>query len=109
FQLGHTGMGGRPRGARNKLGEALLADLLADWQDHGAAAIAEMRVRDPSGYVRVVANLLPRHVEADVTVELEDITSFVAKFRTAVSLLGNNPDQASIATYRRPTKLINGR
>jgi hypothetical protein len=35
FLVGHTGIGGRPRGARNKLGEAFLHDLHADWEKQG--------------------------------------------------------------------------
>lgn len=39
--------------------------MLADWQEHGADAIARMRQADPAAYVRVVASLLPRHVAVD--------------------------------------------
>lgn len=52
-------------GARNKLAEAFIADMLADWQEHGADAIVCMRESDPAVYVRIVAGLLPRHVAVD--------------------------------------------
>lgn len=52
-------------GARNKLAEAFIADMLADWEAHGADAIIRMRESDPAAYVRIVASLLPRHVGLD--------------------------------------------
>lgn len=52
-------------GARNKLAEAFVADMLADWQEHGADAIARTRESDPAAYVRIVVGLLPRHVGLD--------------------------------------------
>ena len=36
---------GRPKGARNKLGEAFLNDFLEDWEENGAEAIQTMRDR----------------------------------------------------------------
>lgn len=60
FIVGHTGMGGRPKGSRNKLAEVFVADLLADWELGGVAAVAQAREKDPAAYVRVVASLLPK-------------------------------------------------
>ncbi len=39
FLSGNSG-GGRPKGSRNQLGEAFIADLYADWQANGAETIA---------------------------------------------------------------------
>jgi hypothetical protein len=58
---------GRPRGARNKLSEAFLADLLADYQAHGRAAIQACRLKSPEGYLRIVVALLPREIEVRET------------------------------------------
>jgi hypothetical protein len=41
------GGGGRPAGVRNRFSHAFLTDFLADWEQHGAAAIKTVRVRDP--------------------------------------------------------------
>jgi len=54
---------GRPKGSRNKLGEAFLTDLLEDWQENGKAAIAQTRTEKPAEYVKVVASILPKQVE----------------------------------------------
>jgi hypothetical protein len=43
FQAGNSYGVGRPKGARNKLARRFLEDCLADWQEHGAAAIKVMR------------------------------------------------------------------
>ena len=41
---------GRPKGSRNKLGEAFIADLYAHWQENGvpAAGLPENRRLDPA-------------------------------------------------------------
>lgn len=65
WQPGQSGNpAGRPKGSRHKLEEAFLADLSADWNDHGPEAIAEAREKDPVGYVKVVASLLPKKVDS---------------------------------------------
>jgi hypothetical protein len=49
---------GRPRGARNKLGEAFLQDLHADWEKHGRSVIERVRRDDPSTYLRTMAAIV---------------------------------------------------
>jgi hypothetical protein len=63
---GHTGIGGRPRGARNKLGEAFLQDLHADWEMHGKSVIERVRRDDPSTYLRVMASVVRPASEPEV-------------------------------------------
>ena len=76
FEPGNTSgkLGGRPRGARNKLSRKFLEDCYADWQEHGAAAINIMRLEDPAGYCKMMASLVPRELELTSTVltELSD-------------------------------------
>jgi hypothetical protein len=57
FLKGMPGGPGRPMGSRNRLSEAFLADLAADWEQHGAEALERFRRDDPGGYVRMVAGL----------------------------------------------------
>jgi hypothetical protein len=59
-------MGGRPKGSRNKLGEAFLADLYEDFKAHGPQVIADVRANKPEVYLRVVASILPQQVEVRV-------------------------------------------
>lgn len=60
FKPGQSGNPkGRLPGSKNKVTEDFLSKLAADFEVHGAAAIKEMREKDPGGYVRVVAQLVP--------------------------------------------------
>jgi len=57
---------GRPKGTRNKLSQQFLDDLWAHWQGHGPSAIAELCDTNPYGYVKVVADLLPKDIKLTV-------------------------------------------
>jgi hypothetical protein len=74
FLPGHIGIGGRKVGARSILTTRFLDDLAASWEREGASALARCAAEDPTGYVRVVANLLPKEallaVSADVSVKV---------------------------------------
>jgi hypothetical protein len=72
FLSGNIG-GGRPKGSRNRLGEAFISDLERDWLQHGADAVAKVREADTSTYLRVVASILPK--ELNVTVSVLDTMS----------------------------------
>src|SRR3954468_12884232 len=63
FQRGGPGGPGRPKGSRNRLSEAFLDTLYADFQANGAAAIEAARGEDPLGYLRLLASLLPQKLE----------------------------------------------
>ena len=65
FVTGNNG-GGRPKGARNRLGDAFVADLLEDWEDNGKAAIQQVRTERPQDYLKVVASILPKDVNVNV-------------------------------------------
>jgi hypothetical protein len=54
---------GRPLGARSKFSEAALNDLLDDWLKHGASVLARVRDEDPSTYIRVAFNAIPKDVQ----------------------------------------------
>lgn len=56
---------GRPKGARNKLGEAFLESLYKDFQAHGISTIVLARESDPVAYLKVVAGLLPRQLTGE--------------------------------------------
>lgn len=51
---------GRPKGARNKLGEAFLQALHDDFNEHGIAAVQTVRSEKPDQYLKVIASLLPK-------------------------------------------------
>lgn len=73
FVAGNSGNGGRPKGSRNKLGEAFLADFLEDWEENGKQAIKTMRKERPHEYVKVAASILPKELNVKVS-EFEELT-----------------------------------
>lgn len=89
FIKGKTGGPGRPRGARNKLGEAFIADLQADWEEHGPKTIQTVREDRPDVYLKVVASILPRDLNVNVN-GLEDKTDdeLIARLRELNSIIG---------------------
>lgn len=63
---------GRPKGSRNKLGEAFIEALHADFAEHGVTAIQKTREDDPAAYVRVIAGILPKELKIETTSDLTD-------------------------------------
>lgn len=57
---------GRPKGSRNKLGEAFLSDIYADWQVNGVETIKRVREEKPDAYLKVVASMLPQSLNINV-------------------------------------------
>jgi hypothetical protein len=63
FKPGQSGNPSRrPKGSRNRLSEDFLHDLHSYWQEHGSAVIDRLRNEKPDIFLRVVADVLPRHV-----------------------------------------------
>src|SRR4051794_29537109 len=90
YKVGHIGHGGRPRGARSKLGEAFVQDLQIVWEETGIDALRRCAAEEPAQFVRVLAMLLPKDISLTLSV---DATAFADKFATAMSLLGNEPEE----------------
>ncbi|SDP08860.1 hypothetical protein [Phyllobacterium sp. OV277] len=63
FKVGNTG---RPKGTRNKLGEAFLEDLLAAWESKGPAVIHTVIEKRPQDFLKVVASLMPKDLNVNV-------------------------------------------
>jgi Family of unknown function (DUF5681) len=68
FKRGQSGNPkGRPQGSRNKLSEEFFRDLCDAWQAFGKPALMTAAWTHPVEFVRLVASLIPRELEATIT------------------------------------------
>ena len=74
FKPGESGHpGGKPVGSRNQLTSAFLKALAKDFDEHGAAAIAECREKNVAAYIKAIAALCPKEIEVKRPLqEMED-------------------------------------
>ena len=101
FLAGNSGNGGRPRGARSRLGEQFLQDLQTTWQEHGIAALRRCAVEEPSQYCRIVAGLLPKEAVLDVDINVfHEVGSIVQAFRIASQVLEIDPKREKAGLRR---------
>jgi hypothetical protein len=83
--------GGRPKGSRNKLAERFIADLHDEWQRSGAEALRAVAKDDPVQFVRVVAGILPKELDATLNVNVDlfqECRDFAQAFRLARDYIG---------------------
>lgn len=95
---------GRPKGSRNKLGEDFIAAIYADFQKDGATAIAQVRVKRPHEYLKVIASVLPKELHVkDAT--LGDMTdNELVELLAAVRSLSAADDGAAAGERTRTAK-----
>ena len=85
FQKGQPKMGGRRKGARDKLSTAFLEALAKDFEEFGDETIRIARLERPIEYLRIVASRAP--IEFEITdlrlTEMTDdeIISFIETIR----------------------------
>lgn len=61
-----AGNPGRPKGSRNKLGEAFIEALHDDFMTHGVEAIQTVREKKPDQYLKVIASIMPKDINLNV-------------------------------------------
>ena len=104
FKPGQSGNpGGRPVGTRLKLTGRFVHALCHDFEVHGKRAIEAARLEDPLGYIKVVASLLPKQVEATKPLETmtdEELTAGIDFLKRALVERvdeGSGDEEAAIA------------
>ncbi len=58
---------------KGRLSDAFMADLVADWAAHGAAAIARVRDDKPDVYLKLITSVLPKELNVRLG-ELEQLS-----------------------------------
>lgn len=101
---------GRPKGARNKLGEAFIEALYEDFQEFGKESICLVREEKTDVYIKVIASLMPKemHVKVDPFEDLSD-EQLIARARelgTFLSVFGVEPDSGRITAEEDPEQVI---
>lgn len=80
---------GRPKGTRNKLGEAFLLDMLSAWEVSGKAAIEKVIDERPHEFIKTVASILPKEVNVNTTAVQEmsddELSVALSALRSAIA------------------------
>ena len=66
-----TKTGGRRKGSRDRIETKMLEAIARDFEEHGDEAIKICRLERPNEYLKLVASLLPREVEAKIDGNVE--------------------------------------
>jgi hypothetical protein len=96
FLPGNSGLPGRPKGARNKLAEAMIDDLYRDWKEHGIQAIRKVRETRPADYLKIVAMIVSKAEDLSLDSDMrgEELLQFIEERRQKAA--------AQIAKMREP-------
>jgi hypothetical protein len=65
---------GRGKGNLNKFSQQLVADFAANWREHGAAAIEQLRKENIVAYVKIATSLVPRELLLQVSRPMEQLS-----------------------------------
>jgi hypothetical protein len=104
FVKGMEKIGGRVKGSRNRISEAFLKDLAAEWEASGPDALKIMAKEEPGNFVKVVAALLPKEfsIEDNRLNDLSDdeleilINELRGKLRAAIISNAGSGEKPSI-------------
>ena len=77
FQKGREKTGGRAKGTRNKISEAFLKDLHAEWERSGAATLKILAVENPAAFAALAVRVLPQAFDDEHPAKLLIVTGVV--------------------------------
>jgi hypothetical protein len=93
-----TKTGGRRKGSRDRIETSLLEAIASDFALHGEEAIRIARLERPHEYLRLVASLLPREVEAKIDGNVEVTHQIEHIKRTIID--------PKVVTVQQPVRLL---
>jgi hypothetical protein len=85
--------------SRQELNALLLADLVEAWEYYGVQALKAMAQDDPSRFVSAYTALLPKHVNVDVTENMNE-EQLVGRIRELAATLGLEADLSLLTPPR---------
>lgn len=111
FKPGNTAnLAGRPKGSRNKLGEAFVAALQDDFQVHGTKVIETVRIDKPDVYLKVIAQVIPKeftfNADAFDGISDEQLAIIVAAARSALGVIEGRAEDITDAGSREPAEVL---
>ena len=93
---------GRPKGSRNKLGEAFIEAMHNDFLEHGERVIQTVRAEKPDQYLKVIASILPKELHVK-DASLDDMSdNELVELLAAVRSLTATGDREKAKSGRRP-------
>jgi hypothetical protein len=77
--------GGRKPGSRNRLSKAFVDALASDFEQYGAGVIKVLRAENPSAYCHLVASLVPKELDLEVTNKATELREWMAWITTDIA------------------------
>jgi hypothetical protein len=103
FKPGQSGNpNGKPKGCKDKLGEAFVEALHDDFQEHGPSAIVACREEKPEVYLSVISRIIPKEVNLKGDVGTTFVKLLEAISNGMAGRLGEQQEQPETLRDARP-------
>src|SRR5262249_11005904 len=79
FEKGREKTGGRAKGTRNKISEAFLKDLHAEWERSGPDTLKILAKEDPASFAKLALGTLPKEFSGETGITVRTIVTGVVR------------------------------